>query len=244
MGNRRITQLCERIREHCRQRQWYGPDHLDLDRRGWWDVNGVLHTTAITHDFHLGFEFPPATEDQLRTTEASLGFPIPPMLRALYARVANGGFGPSAGITGARSGYYYGDDGHYETIDQCVDDDSATHYFNLARYEQEHDDPTVIVLPPHVRPAHFLHLCYWGCATDSYIDASSGRVYFWEPGGIVTQPDGTSECCQHYLTRQEDFLESWLETWLAFKGPNLVPPQWFATDLDESAVHHWVADAD
>lgn len=242
MEDEHIALLCERIREHCRQRRWYGPDHLDLDRRGWWDENGVLHTTAITHDFRLGFEFPPATEDQLRATEEALGFSIPPMLRALYARVANGGFGPSTGITGARGGYYYGDDGHYETIDKFSDTRPNTHYFNLARYERHHQSPKLIELPPHVRPSHFLHLCYWGCATDSYIDASSEQVYFAGEGGPVTQKDGTSECCRFYLFRQEDSLEAWLETWLAFKGPELVPPQWFPMDSDESPVHQWVAD--
>ena len=37
---------------------------------------------------------PPVTEAQLRATEDLLGFPLPPSLRALYERVANGGFGP------------------------------------------------------------------------------------------------------------------------------------------------------
>ncbi len=242
MTDEHIAMLCESIRNHCRQRQWYGPDRMDLDHRGWWDDTGVLHTDLLTHDFHVAFEFPPATEDQLRATEESLGFPIPPLLRALYAKVANGGFGPGgAGITGARGGYYYGDDGHYETIDTCVDEQSDTHYFDLARYEQVHRGLIMIVLPPHVRPARFLHLCYWGCATDSYIDGTSGRVYLVEPGGLVAQQDGTSECCRVYLTRQAPSLESWLQTWLTFKGPELVPPQWFPRGLDELAVHHWVA---
>jgi len=38
--------------------------------------------------------YPPATEEQLRASEQALGFLLPPLLRTLYAQVANGGFGP------------------------------------------------------------------------------------------------------------------------------------------------------
>jgi len=34
---------------------------------------------------------PPATEEQVRATEAELGVPLPPLLRMLYTEVANGG---------------------------------------------------------------------------------------------------------------------------------------------------------
>ena len=37
------------------------------------------------------FDYPPATEAQIRTTEQRLGFALPPQLRLLYLEVANGG---------------------------------------------------------------------------------------------------------------------------------------------------------
>lgn len=37
------------------------------------------------------FDYPPAPEEQVRTTELALGFPLPAMLRMLYREVANGG---------------------------------------------------------------------------------------------------------------------------------------------------------
>ena len=57
------------------------------------------------HPQHTGFAYPPATEKHLRSTDAALGFPLPPLLRALYAQVANGGFGPFYGLIGVRGGH-------------------------------------------------------------------------------------------------------------------------------------------
>jgi len=34
-----------------------------------------------------------------------MGFPYPPLLRTLYLRLANGGFGPAYGLVGAFGGY-------------------------------------------------------------------------------------------------------------------------------------------
>lgn len=94
------TSLCERIREHCRQQQWYGPDS---DRSGYYMDKGVLKKWSI-HDFSASF-FPPATEEQLRQAEDESGFPYPPLLRTLYLTIANGGFGPGYGLKGVAGGY-------------------------------------------------------------------------------------------------------------------------------------------
>ena len=46
-----------------------------------------------------------ASEAQLVAAERRLGFALPPLLRRLYAEVANGGFGPGAGILGVAGGW-------------------------------------------------------------------------------------------------------------------------------------------
>jgi SMI1 / KNR4 family (SUKH-1) len=46
----------------------------------------------------------PASEEQLADAERRLGFALPPLLRRLYAEVANGGFGPGPGILGVKGG--------------------------------------------------------------------------------------------------------------------------------------------
>lgn len=121
MSTKQYLALCQRIIDHCRQRQWYGPDGNQrrkpvapgfYDREGVWhepnrrvfgyrgyfDEQGTLQQRAITHDPRTGFEFFPATERQLQDTENALGFPLPPMLRSLYRHVANDGFGPAYGF--------------------------------------------------------------------------------------------------------------------------------------------------
>jgi len=72
---------------------------------------GNRYDPAMDHDGRLrvqlsdpqkyGFKYSPATEEQLLATEEALGFPLPPVLRALYAQVANGGFGFGDGMRGA-----------------------------------------------------------------------------------------------------------------------------------------------
>lgn len=76
-----LTGLFDRIREKCRRDSWYG-GKLDL------------RLARSDHPQRRGFTYPPASEEQLRATEAALGFPLPPFLRALYAEVANDCFGP------------------------------------------------------------------------------------------------------------------------------------------------------
>src|SRR5690242_19189308 len=64
---RRIAALCARVRA-------YYADHPPEE------------------DYPDPRTFPPATEAQLRATEAMLGLRLPPFLRALYSHVGNGGY--------------------------------------------------------------------------------------------------------------------------------------------------------
>lgn len=168
------------------------------------------------HDPRTGFEFPPATEKQLQETEEVLEFPLPPLLRAIYAHVANGGFGPAYGITGASGGYYFGEDGHYQTLAREPLPETFTgpileeeiFSLNLSEYERQHNDLLQIDLPPHTWPDHFFPICYLGCGMDAYLDGMSGRVYRVESG--YSQTEGITL----FLTRLDESLESWLESWM------------------------------
>lgn len=46
----------------------------------------------------------PASEEQLNAAERRLGFALPPLLRRVYAEVANGGVGPGPGLLGVKGG--------------------------------------------------------------------------------------------------------------------------------------------
>lgn len=103
--------LFERPRERCRQLRWYGPD----DENSNWveerydpasDHGGRLRARLVARaPYKLGFKYSPATEEQLLATEQALGFPLPPLLHALYAQVANSGFGFGYGLRGAMDGF-------------------------------------------------------------------------------------------------------------------------------------------
>src|SRR5260221_6804532 len=195
--------LCARIRDYCEARRWYGPDGgLEKDR-AFRDGEGVLHVQAITHDARAGFEFPPATAEQLAVTESRLGYPLPSLLRALYTNVANGGFGPSEGITGAHGGYWYGVDDHFTTNDQPWSPSWPCRRLDLAAYVKQQGSSRQLTLPRETWPAQFLHLCYWGCGMDSYVDASTDRVYLVED---------ITDFTVRVLLDSEPF-EGWLVPW-------------------------------
>lgn len=219
--------LCERIRDHCRQNEWYGPD-CDMYRAvRAYDQQGTLLSRKRTHDPRTGFEFPPATEEQLRLTETVMGFPLPLLLRALYLHVANGGFGPGSGITGAFGGSCHGvgRDVRYRLMQgerflkeygQQMYDEMATFFeegsLDLEQCEQRYGDPKFIRLGPGVWPTHFLHLCDWGCGINSYLHGKSGHVYHVSPGDSSVTLDG--EMGFTLLWRQTNTLEEWIECWL------------------------------
>lgn len=201
----RYSALCQRIIEHCRQQRWYGPDDGMEDERYVVGIDGTLQRRSTAHDLRTSFEFAPATPEQVQATEQALGFALPPLLRTLYTQVANGGFGPGAGLTGIRDGYVYGQDGRYITLDRTEPPSWVTQALDLGEHDALNSGLQRYTLPPRTWPHHFLHLCYWGCETDSYLDAVTGHVYF--VGGAAA-PYTT------ILQRQEESLEQWLETWL------------------------------
>ena len=45
----------------------------------------------------------------MKQAERALGHPLPPLLRAIYLKLGNGGFGPGYGILGIGDGYRHGD---------------------------------------------------------------------------------------------------------------------------------------
>ena len=59
-----------------------------------------------------------ATPEALDAAEARMGVTIPPLLRRLYAEVANGGFGPGSGIIGIKGGW---PDDHGRTIEDLFE---------------------------------------------------------------------------------------------------------------------------
>jgi len=62
-----------------------------------------IETFARSHS--NGVPYAPATQSVLDATERELGFSLPLLLKELYLRVGNGGFGPGYGVIGVYGGY-------------------------------------------------------------------------------------------------------------------------------------------
>lgn len=210
MKGNNYSSLCECIREHCHQQQWYGPDIY----RNQSTFDRSPDEPWIRHDFRTRF-FPLATEEQLRLSEEAMGFPYPPVLRTLYLQVANGGFGPAYGLDGAFGGY--SDAKHKEEEHEYILQESIVYpssseeitLIDLDQYKQPGGNRKKIYIDPGTWPKHLIDLCEWGCGYFSLLHAPTGRVYYFG---------------EDYLFHQADSLEEWLERWL--NGENLEHIDW------------------
>lgn len=197
------TSVFERIRQHCREREWFGPDMLAPGRYYQPDMYDIRSTA--------GFRYPPATEEQLTATERMLGIALPGTLRMLYAEVANGGFGPGYGIIGVSGGAPHPGGWYNDLADDYLSRPPNVRLVDFAKldaaqkpgkwfdlqYDEESDD---LENRWYEWPANLLSFCYWGCNTEHAIHAYTGQIY------VI---DSVSACAYWAPS-----LEVWLEQWL------------------------------
>lgn len=145
-----------------------------------------------------GFAWPPATEEQVRTTEDRLGFPLPHLLRALYTELANGGFGPAYGIIGAVGGAPHLGDWYQDIAEGYLQCES---YVDLETIAAARHQRQRFELTDYAWPRYMLPLCYWGCNTMHSLYVPTGEIF------VVV--DGSS------FANWVPSLEEWLEQWLA-----------------------------
>jgi hypothetical protein len=199
MSTNKIIQC---IAERCERDHWYG-----AELHGPWSQH-----IQDADPRRSAFIYPPATEEQLHASEATLGFSLPPLLRALYATLANGGFGPGTGIRGALGGYgapvdepaytILGYDAFHRTQQRPI---SLTDAGDAIQWQ--HDAiGDFLLLPDAVWPAQTLALCDLGCCQTACLDCQSGQLYCSAPG----EHDDS-----YLLWKLAPSLESWLVQWLA-----------------------------
>jgi hypothetical protein len=175
------------------------------------DRNGdAPYTTAFWDREQL--RVPPASEAQLQVTEAQLGFPLPPFLRALYSRVANGGrgLGPANEFYGAEGGWPNQTSGHDLTIGQLA---SRTGWRLHERIEV-----ALIQNPGHCvvgdeLPDGFIEVADWGCGLSVHVDRHMGRVYLVGPGGSIPT-SGEEEIYLRSIELLAPSLAEWFRRWL------------------------------
>ena len=144
----------------------------------------------------------PATPRQVAKAEEQLGFPLPPLLRDIYLRVGNGGFGPGCGLFGLASSKPPPNEFHDRTLVQT---------YTSFRYRSERVRWDEKLLP----------ICTWGCSYFSYLDCAlpQAPVMLFDED---SHGHGPWECA---FALQAKSFEEWMRRWL--EGEDL----WKGTSL-------------
>ena len=142
-----------------------------------------------------------ATEDAIKSAEASIGAAFPDLLRMVYKKVANGGIGPGYQILGVAGGHL-SDEG--DTISEL--------YLELSGSD-EHD-------PLWVWPQGIVPFCHWGSSVYSCFDATKDHspVVWFDPNSR-----NMGEPMEQQFKPHRESLESWFQAWL--DGEDLGPKQ-------------------
>lgn len=145
---------------------------------------------------------PPVSDESWRQTEVAIGFSLPPLLRELYVRVGNGGFGPYC-LRGAIGGAT--DDNGWDLVG----------YYKI----QREGDPEC---PEWVWPAGLVGLNDWGCAISSCVDCSvpGFPMIGFDPNGL--DPEDQDSWRASFVDTGVSF-DAWISAW-AF-GDHLEQPQ-------------------
>lgn len=160
-------------------------------------LDGLLSAMSTPADEALPA---PASADALDAAERALGFALPPLLRRLFAEVANGGFGPGEGIIGVAGGW----------TDTGKDLVEAYAMFVEGPYEVWD------------WPEGLLPLCHLGDGAYAFVDASdpAAPVCEWDEE-IYDEDEDEDAPTGPELSARRDSLAAWLEEWLATEpGPS------------------------
>lgn len=206
--------LLASIRAKCRQRDWFGADMHDpntyeeiLRHDPHFDMRWIT-TVPVDDPQRFDFLFPPATAEQRQQTEVQLGFSLPPLLALLYSSIANGGFGPGAGIRGIVGGYGSQESGTHsddtETIIEQYQWRGQQQTVQLASYAERWTASHRLLLPYGTWPERLLSLCDLGCVQDACVD-QYGQMF-------LVAPSQWNE--SYWLTQLPWTLETWLWRWV------------------------------
>ncbi|MFJ6571521.1 SMI1/KNR4 family protein [Streptomyces sp. NPDC091292] len=146
----------------------------------------------------------PVDAESVARAEAALGFPLPPLLAALYLRIGDGGFGPEYGLLPLLEGFPAGE---MPAVAQYLD-----------HRKDARDDPS------WPWPEGLLPISHWGCGMYACVDCLSedAPVLLFEPN---------ADEADHAWYLDAPSLADWLRTWLdgagwyeeANDGPDLAP---------------------
>lgn len=149
--------------------------------------------------------FQPVSDDELAAEEARLGFRLPLILKRLYTRIGNGGFGPGWGLLCLRQ------------ISPKVDQTIATLYHQLRTATDEPDADW---------PAGVVPFAEWGDFIFSCVDLNDADASD-DPCVVRYEPNMPAQATYAYLKGapfrgqglipERERVSLWLEDWLAGK---------------------------
>jgi hypothetical protein len=136
--------------------------------------------------------FPPVTLEIIQSVEKQLGFRLPDILRNIYMKVGNGGFGPGYGLIGVSEG--------------ASDDQGNT--IEILYHLYHKDEPSD---PNWNWPKGLVPICYWGCAIYSCIDCNrpNAPVIVFDPNEHEEHKSWDTS----FILQRASF-EEWIEAWL------------------------------
>ena len=215
--NASYEHLFSSIRARCEQKHWFGPDLGSPARR---------KRVSADDPRRFNFLFPAANGEQLYMTEVLLGFPLPPLLRSLYAQMANGGFGPGGGLKGIVGGYGSVESGTH-TFDTETIIDQYRWRCNKGIFDLAEDTGRDKLVSLEVSYGEWLRsllpICNLGCVQEACL-ASQERMF------IVAPLEGN----ELYWLRQLPWtFEQWLWRWI--RDEALIPMHLEAEPPSEAA---------
>lgn len=167
---------------------------------------------------NIEFTYPPATETQLLVTERELGVSIPPLLRAIYQEVANGGNGlvwydEEWSLVGATGGY------PLQGVDQSNPTTLGQH---LSRSNWRLHPRIVDALRSHRHrwvycdewPEGFIELAWVGHGI-ALLDTFTGHIYQGAEDGDPLLIAENHAIQLRYLQFYRESLEDWINDWLS-----------------------------
>ena len=125
------------------------------------------------HDFCQNFDSKlpaPASANEIARTENALSLDFPALLKALFTKIANGGFGPGYGLLGTT-------DGHSDSDDRTL--------LGLRDFLQSTTEASGSEWNPN-----FLPVCGWGSAVWSCVDCriSENNIFTLDETGFTQTP--------------------------------------------------------
>jgi hypothetical protein len=160
----------------------------------------------------IPFDYPPATEEQVRETKAELGVPLPLLLRMLYTEVANGGrlLSPHYGVFGVGSGW---PEAYTDDFDGRIERLSRSEWRLHPCMAQALERFPGYMVFADTRPEGLLMLGDQLGITSLECDLPTGRIYLTGPGPEIPTEDPSEK--PDSLTRIEcmaSSLENYLNT--------------------------------